>query len=442
MATMRTDNPPDADASASDPARPVWMLGILLGVALPVLTAFLYPTYFTMMVRPSVEQTRILELPYVAFEVLFILWAGRKGFDLSRSIRSVPGDVRIAGGIAVAAMFASSVFISKDVTSSLTHSLIWVVHLIFALAVLSIFSRAKVRSGHRFMHWHIIGLVVLAIYTAFWFSTVPPLNELPFNEVRLRGAVPGWIDVRHFGSWTGAIAAAFAVHLLYRSQKSASWWATSGYLLAAGLTVWTGTRAAILAIIVVTAMFVMIHGRLPHWRRIAMAALLTGVACLLAIALLPDDPVFRLFSAEELRSGSKMTRTRWLMWGRAAELWLRSPWLGLGTGSIFWEYSPGFAPFIFPTQPHNVVLQFLMSWGLIGTLPALWVLLRIIRAVHRAGRDTPELHIFMAMLYALLFQSLLEGMLHYPRFIVSIIVLSALMYTAGSKREPAHRAAV
>lgn len=407
---------------------------IALGVALPLASAILFPTYFTRMASQQYETLRLLEMPYVVFEVAFFLWAGRHGFNLSVAIRELPRDVKIAGGVFVFALFASSIFIAKDTSYALTHSLLWLVHLIFALAVLHFFREDPVRSGDGYISWHGIGLAILALYTAWWFSFPPPVEELPFGEIMLRGAVPGFIDVRHLGSWTGAIAAGLAIRILYGEADEGLAPARFFYVLAAGLTVWSGTRAAVLAMAAVVLVFIIARRQLPPVSRILWALALTVVACAAAYAFLVDHIAFWLFVPEELGSAEELTATRSVLWGRTIELWLQSPVLGLGTGSIFWEFGPDNTP----TQPHNFLLQFLISWGVVGAAAGVWILVRGIRAVHRNAIGQPTSYALLGFFYGLLFQSLLEGMLHYPRFIISIIVLAALLFHFRSgDRQPA-----
>lgn len=120
------------------------------------------------------------------------------------------------------------------------------------------------------------------------------------------------------------------------------------------------------------------------------------------------------------------------MWAATFSRWLDSPLLGWGSGSTFWEVYTGWTH----TQPHNVLLQFLISWGVLGAAGGLWLLGRATMAAHRAGQADPQRLALLAMLYALLFQSLFEGMLHYPRFITAIIVLFALLQTSATRSLP------
>lgn len=399
-----------------------WALA--LGVALPLVSAILFPTYFTRMVSQQYETLRLLEVPYVVLEVAFFLWAGRHGFQLSAAIKALPRDIKVAGGVFVFALFASSFFIAKDISYALTHSLLWLVHVIFALSALHFFKEKPVVDGDGYMSWHAIGLAILAVYTAWWFSFPPPINELPFREIVLKGAVPSFINVRHFGAWTGAIAAGFAIRILYGKADKGMPPARVFYVLAAGLTVWSGTRAAILAMLAVTLVFIFSLKQLPSFSRILWAILLTAIACAAAYALLVDDQDFHLFVAREMGSAQEVAGTRLYLWSRTIELWLQSPILGLGTGSIFWEFGPNDTP----TQPHNFLLQFLISWGVVGAAAALWILARVIRAAHHKAMGAPSSYALLGFLYGLLFQSILEGMLHYPRFIISIIVLAAMLF--------------
>lgn len=79
------------------------------------------------------------------------------------------------------------------------------------------------------------------------------------------------------------------------------------------------------------------------------------------------------------------------------------------------------------------MLQFLISWGLVGAAGALWLLGRALGAVHAHGFRDPALRPLAAMLTALLVMSLLEGMLHYPRFIMLEMVGFAVILAARSR---------
>ena len=407
--------------------KPVFLFwAIALGVVMPIVSALLYPTYHVMMPQPVYELTRLVEFPFVTLELSFIFWVMGKGFSFRRCFLNFPCDIRIAIFVLLVVIFSGVFFVSKNTAYSLLHSVLWIIHLVFALSLLFEFSRARPggHDGDGFLGWHAIGLAVLGIFTAWRFTNPPPVDSLPFGEILWRGAIPGFIDVRHLGSWAGALAAGFAIRILFGMPDARLWWARLCYFLAAAMTIWSGTRAAVLAIIFVTFVFLMCLRRLPAWKKTGWAALASVLACGAAYILVWDRPPFWLITFSELASAEELTKTRAIMWGRTVQLWLQSPWLGLGTGSIFWEYGPDMTP----TQPHNVALQFLVSWGVIGALSGLWILLRGLRVIHQKGISNPKLFGLLGVFHALVFQSLFEGMLHYPRFITEVIVLGLLIY--------------
>ncbi|MFL0415905.1 hypothetical protein, partial [Sphingomonas sp. 179-A 2A2 NHS] len=91
------------------------------------------------------------------------------------------------------------------------------------------------------------------------------------------------------------------------------------------------------------------------------------------------------------------------------------------------------------TQPHNTLLLFLISWGIIGTAGASWLLGRAIFAMHRTSMNDPELLPIAGALYALLCMSLFAGMFHYPRFVMVIMICFGLLFAARDRGNQARQ---
>ncbi|MHA6334264.1 O-antigen ligase family protein [Qipengyuania sp. CAU 1752] len=406
---------------------PVW-IGIALGVIMPVVSALVYPTYMHQMEVPALEISRLLELPFVVFELAIIFYAYRCGMDRSAAWQALPRDIKFAAVVLLVGVFASSITLSAKPAFSLTMSLITVIHLLFALAAVHLLRGHTARDRSVFLLILGTGLGVLAAYTAWRFAFPPPAREVLGGVIEWHAAVPGFISVRHFGAWTGAITAAFAIRILYFRPGAPLGWDHLLYFLAAALTIWSGTRAAILAIVVAFVAIALIQRRLPSIRDIGIAAILTGLGMCVAWWFIPDDSAFYLVAPVDLVS-KDIAGGRGALWAATFSRWLDSPILGWGSGSTFWEVFTGWTH----TQPHNVLLQFLISWGAIGAAGGLWLLVRATIAAHRTGRADPQRLALLAMLNALLFQSLFEGMLHYPRFITAIIVLFALLLPSATE---------
>jgi len=401
-------------------------LGVGLGIAMPVVAALLYPTYMHQVVPGWAEWTRLLELPFVASELFVIQVAVRAGYRDAAIWRQLPRDVVAAFALLCIGLTIGSAVISKNPFESVLLSLTTLIHLRFC-ATIHFFARAEPqREICALFPWLTSGLVALAILTIWRFQLPPPAASVPGGVIEWGSALPGFINVRHFGSWTGAIAAGLMLALLYGDEEQEGRVASLSYLLAAGLTCWSGTRAAILAMIVVALVALVSLRRWPTWPRLGHVAALSTLALGLALPLLPDSPDFHLYVVGDGRSADMATGGRLVLWHATFDRWLDSPLFGWGSGSTFWEVQVGWTH----TQPHNAVLQFLISWGVVGAAGGLWLLGRAIVATHRTGMDNAGLRPLTGMLYALLFMSMLEGMLYYPRFIMMIAVGFAVLFAA------------
>lgn len=398
-------------------------LGITIGVIMPVISALLYPVYMHQMQPAWAEWTRLMELPFVACELVIILVARERGYRDILVWRKLPRDIIVALALLLAGLMVSSVFASKNVPASITLSIITLVHLRFGAAIFFMAGKDR-RTGdtrpsilHRFGAGLALGLGVLTLLTIWKFQFPPPEWTVPGSTIEWASALPGFINVRHFGSWTGAIAGGLLLALLYAPRPrvgSYDLW----YLLAAGLTFWSGTRAAVLAMGVVALIALVSLRRLPSAPAVIRVVALSALAMLGAMVLAPNGAEFSLFARDNLGSADALMSGRVALWHATYARWLDAPLFGWGSGSTFWEVNIGW----WHTQPHNTVLLFLISWGIIGAAGALWLLGRAIVAVHPGAMEDANLRPVAGVLYTLLTMSLLEGMLHYPRFIMLIMV--------------------
>jgi O-antigen ligase len=413
-------------------------LGVLLGVVVPLASALIYPTYVHQMPRPWQEWTRLMELPFIACELLVIHIALRRGMNDWELCKGLPRDVGIAFALLVVGVTVSSVLVSKNPVASVAISLFTLVHIRFAIAVYFLAREEEARELTPFMPLLGAGLAVLAVLTAWIFLLPPPASQVLGGKIEWSSALPGFISVRHFGSWAGAIAAGLMVQLLYPGGQERPRWLAPLYFLAAALTIWSGTRAALLAMAVVGLIMLVTLRRFPTGRAVRLAIILTLAAFVISQPLLPPgQPEFRLWVLDDGQSIDAATGGRMELWSAAFHKWLQAPVFGWGSGSMFWEVR------VLEwnhTQPHNVILQFLISWGMVGAAGGLWLIGRAIAAVHRHGTAQAELRPLTGTLYSLLFMSLLEGMLHYPRFIMLIMVGFAVIM-ADRQRTLAGRAA-
>ncbi len=407
-------------------ASPLLCLGILLGIIMPVVSGLVYPTYMHMMPNPVTEWTRLQELPFVLGEVFVIGWAMTRGMELRTYWNRIPRDCRIALGIFMVGLWGSTLFVSKVPATSLMISLSCVLHLLFAVSIFHLTEGSSKKVTDQLAVGLGCGLAALAAFTAWRFLLPPPAHLVPGGEIEWFASLPGFINVRHFGSWTGAIAAIFTAMMLQRRDEKAFNWQDIFFLLSIAMTIWSGTRAAILAIAIATAIQVVSTRHLPSLRVVGRLSMLTGIAACIAFLLIPyGDNSFYLFSmGDSFGTADQISSGRAEMWAITYNKWLEAPWFGWGSGSTFWE-----AHFVGwrHTQPHNFVVQFLISWGIVGAAGAFWLLARAVVAAQRIALAQPQTLPLLTGLYALLLMACLEGMLHYPRFIMLIMLCLAVI---------------
>ena len=355
-----------------------------------------------------------------------------RGLELRDYFVPLRFDIKIAVALFVFGLFASSLLVSEQALTSVVISTSMCVHLLFGLSVYHLVERNGDEIMRTLPYGLGLGLIMLAFLTAWKFLAPPPASSVYGGVIEWNAALPGFISVRHFGSWTGAIAGLFAGIILARKDQGRLDWRDWLYLVAIGMTIWSGTRAAVLAIGVACCVQIISTRQWPSLHTIGRLSILTGMAATLAWGLLPlQAPEFRLFqSADEYSSLSAAGTGRVEMWVQTFHRWLDAPLLGWGSGSTFWEVFIGWPH----TQPHNFVLQFLISWGIVGASGAFWLLGRTVVRAHRiVSRDQCALWPLMTCLYTLLGMACLEGMLHYPRFIMLIVALFAIILKLGSR---------
>jgi exopolysaccharide production protein ExoQ len=406
------------------------LLGIATGIIMPVLAALIYPVYMHQMQPAWAEWTRLMELPFVACELVIVQFAVRKGYRDRLIWKYLPRDVKIAFGLLFVGLTVSSVLFSKNTAASVTLSLTTLVHLRFCGATFFLVRSDRNADIRTFFPLLGLGLAALTILTIWKFKMPPPELTVPGGKIEWPSALPGFISVRHFGSWTGAIAAGFLLVVLYGDKEQSQRMAPL-YLFAVGLTFWSGTRAAVLGLAVVALTAAVSLRRLPNAAALLRTGGLSALAMLGAVVFSPGLPEFKLFVQDDIQSADAMATGRFELWHDTFFRWLASPIFGWGSGSTFWEVNIGGWTH---TQPHNTILLFLISWGVVGAVGGLWLLIRAIVATHRTGMDDARLRPFTGMLYSLLFMSLLEGMLYYPRFIMLVMIIFAVLFAARERQ--------
>jgi O-antigen ligase len=204
---------------------------------------------------------------------------------------------------------------------------------------------------------------------------------------------------------------------------------------------WSGGRAAILTAFGATVLLTWF----AHGRRTSLALAL-GLAIVLGAAvslLLPAEDLQRginrgmgihTFFGRVASTSDAYSTGRMELWATAVDAWSARPLLGVG---------PDAGAFVLSAfgheQPHNVILQALLEWGVVGALPFLTLVALLAAAPFRdRGRKPlpgPRVVAGVAVVAAGA-HALLDGVLYDPRWLALVAASGAIAVMPGPAVAP------
>ncbi len=401
----------------------VLVSGLLIGCGL------VFRTYTISMSSAPWEAARQLGLPFITVEVAVILFALRRDFSLRTIWQQIPRFPRYSLTCFFGLYWIGATFVSELGLIALAQNIIILVHLIFCAAIYHSVASINRDGLHDMAKMLAIGLLIFAGMTALAFINHPPLESMPNNQIIWQFIIPGFISVRLFGAFCGAVFSFLLVQLLMDEQERGV--SVHQYLwltLCAGLIIWSGTRAAVLGTGVAFAVALIGYNIRP--RKVRTIAAISGcliTAYVLATALVPyGDTNFMLIAPSEGTTPEAVSGGRLSYWSAVWEAFRTVPFFGAGPFASFWMLEP---PQSVHVQPHNIILQFLISWGSFATVAGLLALgfatwkAHVIVFAERDGLP------FLAMLDSLLAMSLVDGMMHFAQHFMLIMICFGVIFS-------------
>lgn len=412
---------------------PLLAIGVLISVLL-VFNGFVFQTYTISMASPAWEAARQLGLPYVMSEIGVIIYALRRGLDLGEVWKKFPRYVRYVSLLFFASFWVGSAFYSKVTPLAIAQNIIFLIHPIFAIAIYHSVSSPDARGLRGFALALAGGLLVFCGMTVFAFLNHPPLAAMPDNIIVWQFIIPGFISVRLFGAFCGTIFCFLLAQLLLDEERG-----RRGYLpylwltVCAAMTIWSGTRNAVLGIAVAMTMMLILYRLHPvQLKSVILLALSAVTALILATSLIPfNDPAFMLIASEDAATTESISGGRASYWSALWSAYETVRMFGAGPFASFWILPPGEQIHV---QPHNVVLQFLLTWGLPATAVSLGLLAYATWKAHITAIAHRDVLPFLAMLDCLLVMSLFDGMLHFAQPLMLIMISFGVIF--GATRTP------
>ncbi|MBB3033265.1 O-antigen ligase family protein [Alteriqipengyuania lutimaris] len=400
--------------------------GLALGIALTTLvSAVLFATYQIALPNRALEGLRQTGVVFLAFEALVIILAMARGFEVGTLWNSLTRFTRFLLVVFFATFLWGGLVHSPAAAWATMVSLSAPFHVIFAFAIAHSLRPFGAAAMDVFEKIIFVAMAIFAVLVAVHFLTPPPAID-PV-DIKWYIAVPGFISHRLLGAFAGGLLALFvADHVLRYRDSFAPWWAYGALVLLTGLTVWTGTRAALLGIGIALPVAWLCGLPRPTGRQAIALSACAALGIGLAILAIPyGSPHFRLFNGSDVASADAVSGGRLVYWSFILDAIAEHPLIGAGSGASMWILPAEAQQHI---QPHNVVLQFLLSWGAFATAAALMLLAKFVRAVHVIAARHPSALPFLALLDCLLVVSLLDGMFHFARHFMLMMLASGVIF--------------
>ena len=372
-------------AMIATPKRPSMLMpmgGQIERYFVPVVVG-LAPVIFALVTWPSGNPTpfRLIALqtalPVAAAELFVIILAFREG--ILRYVRDnrLPRLAVAALATWIAVGVATSLFVSPIPAIAVRWTVLWIIHLLFGISVAYLCTR-NMRPGD-FVICYLFGFL---LYSLIFLAYVIGNWSRPIDWVHY---LPGAIHIRHVAIYAAAmtglsLGAMAAVRSRFGLALAISL-ATIGF----GLGLWTGARGMILSVIGATVLAAALVPAMRTLRVLGSAALGLGIA-LAATAWLPVPNAQMMGVARQVAATTEreMTTGRLQIWSNVLDAIGRNPIFGYGPGQM-----PAVAPFYSMGQPHNLVLQVLLDWGLVGfacvVVASFYYLRRAIPVVREEG---------------------------------------------------------
>lgn len=408
---------------------PLLALGVLISASL-ILNGLLFRTYAVTMASPQWEAARQYGLPFIVAEMAVIFCALRRGLDVSELWSKLPVMMRGCILVFTATFWLGGAFYSEYAQRATTQNLIFLIHPLFACAVYHIVHGTKPSEMRAFVFAIGIGLVIFSGMTAMAFLNHPPLATMPNNEIIWQFIIPGFVSVRLFGAFCGAIFCLLFAQLLLDEETGHKRVLPYVWLTLCGaMTIWSGTRNGVLGIAIVTIiLFVVYRLRPRNLKTVASLFLSSAIAAWLAVSLIPyNDPAFMLIAAQDTATTESISGGRASYWQALWHAYQSVPWFGAGPYASYWIVPDGAQRHV---QPHNILLQFLLTWGVLATFAALSVLTYLTVKAHRVALKHRHILAFLAMLDCLLIMSFFDGIVHFAQTLMLIMISFGAIFSA------------
>jgi O-antigen ligase len=417
-----------AKADANQAPR-TWLYAITLIAALPVFQT-LMTWDFDGRLSPQAFAMRHFSIPAVIGELVVFYLAARAGLTIQAVFASLTKPVLVL--LTIWAVFALIALIadSSGLVNASFILLRYTLHGFCLASLVFLLSKAERFDKVTWLEAISIGGLAYAALLALFCVLVPDPDNFPWI---LR--IPSATNIRHIANLIGIMAIA-PIALLLSKDVGHKWLYWVAVTLIMTFTLWTGSRSTIIGLLLGLAAGTIFTYGFSNMRNAcaALFALVTGI--LLSLPLPMPDTVFGLFRMinTTVAAGGDPSSGRAEIWGFTVKEIMKSPLIGHGSGRFTENMHRLYA--IDLNHPHNVILQYVYDWGVVGGVIGLVLLALLGYHIWRSHQQDPTMRfVAIAAFVMMCSTAMIDSMLVYPLPIIIALALIAPVLTKPQMTE-------
>jgi exopolysaccharide production protein ExoQ len=400
---------------------PVVVIAFIIGL-LPLANGLLFRTYYFPMRPSGLDLLFELEFLYLLAELGMILWAREHGMVFKTEFLNLTQLTQIMLLAFLALFWISSVAFAPAPIYSAVRAFYWLVHIGCAFALGYLITSVRADQVQRLVEILTVGFAAISVILGIHFYFAPFSHHVVEKGFDWTSIAPGYLSIRQFGMVSGFVLTAWIAAILSGRKVGGNTLGAFGITaILFGIMFWTGTRSAMLAVTVAIATVLICSRKLPSKSAIVsvMLAALFGAA-LSTIWIPPGSSYGILIPSKFMINGSTdLSSGRLDLWRYSLEILWESPVFGKGEGSFFQLLA--MAGKGYHLQPHNFVIQFLISWGIIAGGIALAMIAKALLRLHLVLHRNYIMVVPLAALDSILVMAMLDGALFTLRTILPAI---------------------
>ncbi|MDP2696314.1 MAG: O-antigen ligase family protein [bacterium] len=405
----------------------------------------------------SLYVSRSLYFPYITgrnfgfrilIEVALVLWLGLillKPEYRPRSSAMLWGIVGFTFIVGLANIFSVDAYYSFWSRYERMEGYIMILHLLVYFLMASTVLKSK-KDWHVFFNIFIAAGLIASFYGILQIFGV--LRSIQGGAARVDGTIG---NPTYFGAYLLLLLMP-ALYLFSQSvKKAAKYYYGIVAALFASMIYFTGTRGAMLALIVGIALYTLLYllffkpkdKREKLHKKIAAGVMVAVVLLPIAFWLLKDASFVQknyvLARFANISLTEKTTRSRFMVWDIGLQAVKERPILGLGQENFIYAFSKYYNPDLYDQEPwfdraHNILVDWLVNAGILGLLSYLLIFVVAIGTIWRLYRKKTLDFAVAALMVVILVSYFVQNLFVFDNFNTYFIFFTILAFIAFLSR--------